>query len=337
MNSQPSDEATKEVDLDMIEMLAAGWLSRRDRGLTPEEAVEFARWRAADPRHEAAVGELGAMWTALDDMSALQGKSAGPAAGATRQPRRPRVWVAWTLAAAAAVAVATTLVLRQERAPEPIAAVRYETAVGAQRDITLSDGSSLRLNTDSAVEVRYAVQERRIVLSRGEARFSVMKDAARPFIVAVDGVEARALGTSFIVQRRSTDTELVVTEGRVKFGTVAGAAAEVGAGQTALCEPRAASAPRVETLDQAALARRVAWESGLLICRPGMTVAEAAVEFNRYHRQKIVLPEGEVRGQSMAGGFKVAELEVFVWSLEQNFGLTVAERDAEHVTLKLKR
>src|SRR5690606_21684966 len=46
-----------------ISAQAADWLARRDDQLTPDEAEAFARWRAADPRHEAAVQRLEATWT----------------------------------------------------------------------------------------------------------------------------------------------------------------------------------------------------------------------------------------------------------------------------------
>jgi transmembrane sensor len=37
---------------------AIALLTRRDAGWSPEEAAEFALWRAADPRHEAAVRRI---------------------------------------------------------------------------------------------------------------------------------------------------------------------------------------------------------------------------------------------------------------------------------------
>lgn len=104
MKAPPNEEEMQAARLDVIEMLAAAWVSRWDRGLTPEEAVEFIDWRAADARHEAAVVDLCAMWSALDDLSALPGRAqkVSVVEEMKREPVRRRAWLRWTLAAAAA-------------------------------------------------------------------------------------------------------------------------------------------------------------------------------------------------------------------------------------------
>ncbi|MBC7365948.1 MAG: DUF4880 domain-containing protein, partial [Undibacterium sp.] len=51
-----------------IAATAAAWLAQRDDTLTPNEAAVFARWRAADPRHEAAVARLENAWTTLQPL-----------------------------------------------------------------------------------------------------------------------------------------------------------------------------------------------------------------------------------------------------------------------------
>jgi transmembrane sensor len=344
MSSESHKSPARETDLDLIESQAAAWLSRRDRGLTPEEAVEFVCWRTADPRHEAAVEDLSAMWTALDDLSELQGKVVSeppaPPVEAAAPGRAPRWnWQPWLAAAAACIAVLVggSALLRQTA--DPVPATRYETMVGVQREVNLPDGSSLRLNTDSIVDVSYEARERRVTLVRGEARFAVAKDASRPFIVTANGIEARALGTAFIVRRREKETELVVTEGRVKFSAAAepARAVEVGAGQSVRGDPLVASPWKVESLDQAALARRVAWESGRVVCRPGMPLAEVIAEFNRYHRQQLVLKDAATGAVTVGGAYELTKLEPFVVTLATSFDIVVVERDPAHIELRLKQ
>lgn len=337
--SVPPDEAEMQAArLDVIEMLAAAWVSRRDRGFTAEEAVEFVGWRAADARHEAAVADLSAMWDAFDDLPALQGHAASRPESAAQKPVPRRAWLGWSLAAAASVALIASLALRRERSPEAVVVTRYVTVVGEQRAVTLSDGSMLRLNVDSAVEVRYGAKERRVELVRGEARFTVTTDAARPFVVATGAVMARAVGTSFFMQRREAGTELVVTEGRVKFGATNDATAvEVVAGQVAVSDPRNPQALRVVTADPLSMARRIAWEQGRVICYPGMTLAELAREFNRYHRQKIVLQDAATAALPVGGAFELRNLEALVGVLEGSFDVRVVEREAERLALKLQR
>src|SRR5688500_582488 len=172
-----------ENDRDAIEVAAAGWLARRDRGFTTEEAEAFMRWRVADPRHEAAVEELAMVWGALDVLSGSGSQQ--PAGGALAEPPAAEApmqvvaertqartapagwWPAWGLAAALAIMVVVSSWWRGVgTSGEP--PMRYETMVGAQRTITLPDGSEVHLNTDSAVSVQFDAGERRVSLERGE-------------------------------------------------------------------------------------------------------------------------------------------------------------------------
>src|SRR4051812_20643298 len=75
----------------------------------------------------------------------------------------------------------------------------------------LPDGTMVQLKDDAEISVAYSPAVRRVVLLRGEAHFEVRHDSARPFIVAVDSVEVRAVGTAFVVQRRAADVEVLVT------------------------------------------------------------------------------------------------------------------------------
>src|SRR5690606_7984015 len=64
-------------------------------------------------------------------------------------------------------------------------AASYVTAVGEQSTIELEDGSTITLNTNTAISVLYSTTERQINLERGEALFTVESDRTRPFRVYV--------------------------------------------------------------------------------------------------------------------------------------------------------
>jgi transmembrane sensor len=61
------------------------------------------------------------------------------------------------------------------------------TERGEIRLAPLKDGSTVLLNTQTRIRVRYSEGERRVTLLKGEAYFSVARDEKRPFIVEVDG------------------------------------------------------------------------------------------------------------------------------------------------------
>ena len=71
---------------------------------------------------------------------------------------------------------------------------------GIKSTITLSDGTIVRLNSESKITFpKRFVKDQRIVTLEGEAFFEVKSDTSRPFIVKAGKLEAKVLGTSFNV------------------------------------------------------------------------------------------------------------------------------------------
>lgn len=94
----------------------------------------------------------------------------------------------------------------------------YRTGVGEITDIKLADGSHIWLNTDSAVNVRYQNEQRRLHLVQGEILIQTADDVLqRPFIVECLHGEMQALGTRFEVYQMQDKTRLTVYEGRVSL------------------------------------------------------------------------------------------------------------------------
>jgi ferric-dicitrate binding protein FerR (iron transport regulator) len=86
---------------------------------------------------------------------------------------------------------------------------KLEVPRRGEYSITLNDGTIVWLNSSSSLRfpVQFENGERRVKLS-GEAYFQVAKDASRPFIVEVDSVEVKALGTEFNITAYPEDKKL---------------------------------------------------------------------------------------------------------------------------------
>lgn len=103
-----------------------------------------------------------------------------------------------------------------EKNPALEARATFRTRRGEVQQHVLADGSSLWLDWNSRVEVAYTPQERRVLVHKGRARFAVAKDTSRPFRVFAADVEAKALGTEFVVNKLDFETvEVSVREGSV--------------------------------------------------------------------------------------------------------------------------
>ena len=71
----------------------------------------------------------------------------------------------------------------------------HQTERGGFERVVLPDGSTASLNTNSEIRVHFTHHHREIVLTRGEALFSVAHDELRPFEVDAGANAVRALGT----------------------------------------------------------------------------------------------------------------------------------------------
>ncbi len=102
-------------------------------------------------------------------------------------------------------------------------AISYQTAKGEQKTVTLPDGSTIVMNTDTALSVQMSARFRTVILNRGEALFTVVHESARPFRVEAGGGVIQDIGTQFHVYKRQDKVLLSVLEGSVQIDTQPGA------------------------------------------------------------------------------------------------------------------
>ncbi|MBI4626645.1 MAG: FecR domain-containing protein [Verrucomicrobia bacterium] len=354
----PESSDDTDAGLDPIELTAAEWLVRRDRGLNPAQEVEFARWLAADERHSRMFGKLTQTWGLLDQVPAAR-------VPLPSHHRRSRGWVYGTLAAAAALTVAFVAL---DSTVQPAATPLVQSAgtpVGGFEKIDLPDGSVVHLNTASAVKVAFTTTERRVLLLHGEANFTVAKDRARPFVVRAGPVDVRAVGTVFNVRCDSAAVEVLVTEGKVRVEDAASGrsllAPKLTPAATAIAAPVPSSpdpatdstamgaplllqghrltipttvsttvaiAPVAVAPDEAA--RALAWQSRRLEFS-AEPLTKVVAEFNRYNRHQLVIEDSDLGTQRFGGKFPAHDIESFVRLLELNFGVAIERRESTTV------
>lgn len=344
-----------------IERAAAGWLARSEAGLSAAEKAQLAAWLDADARHAESYRALQRSWARLDG---LRGSSwavpleAELAEG--RGVRRTAIWP-WVSGALAASVVWLAAYVGWWR-PAQVAAPHSEaatTAVGATRTLTLPDGSTIQLNTNTAVEVAFTRAERRVKLARGEALFKIAKNPARPFIVSAAGVDVRAVGTEFNVRLRDEALEVTVREGKVRVD-------DGGSGETLLAprvaavarndEParevlpaghrvlipvsRITAKPEVRSTAPASvppleIERSLAWQNGRLVFESAPLSAIVA-EFNRYNRRPLVIDDAELAARRFGGTFVANDPDTFLELLRASYGVVTEERAGE-IGLRARR
>lgn len=342
---------TPSTDSDPIAQAAAAWVLKHDRGLTAVEQDEFSQWLATSDTHRQAYAEARWGWEELDRIAGLQTSlHALPDPDLLAPQRwwtRPAVRrVAWpVLALAAACAVGLTVFTFKPAAPVPMDGPVPSIALIEQR--ILADGSTVQLNRGSVLAENYTAAERRVRLERGEAHFTVVKDAARPFIVEAAGVAVRAVGTAFNVRLESTAVEVLVTEGRVEVNDVSrgqsllgperdGAAPLLTAGQSARVDLAPTTVPRVATVSAAQIEEQLAWQPRLLDFT-NAPMPEIVAAFNRGNPVRLSLGEAGLRDMRLSATFRSDNVEGFVRLMESDFGLRAEWHGGGEIVLRRAR
>lgn len=91
-------------------------------------------------------------------------------------------------------------------------------AIGANRKITLPDGSTVALRKGARLKYPSNFQgDERMVMLAGEAFFDIHPEKGRPFRITTTRSMTEVLGTSFLVNASSSSDRIIVTTGRVLF------------------------------------------------------------------------------------------------------------------------
>ena len=200
----------------------------------------------------------------------------------------------------------------------------YSTKIGQMAQFRLPDGSLIELNTGSQVEVDYSVGFRNLTLVKGEAVFTVSKDANRPFIVAAGSSRVVALGTVFSVRKSDDASEVTLIEGKVRVdrddGGTGNKSAELAAGERLLIPfNQPFSITKAEPLQVAS------WRAGRLVFEQ-TPLRDVIAEFNRYSTNKHVLGDDDIGELRVSGTFRIKSSEHFAATLEAGFPISVLAR-----------
>lgn len=292
MNSNGDDEI-RTPGAPLAEALA--WFARlRDSQTSAVEREAFAVWRAAKPENAAAYVRVEKLWNspALSEALARFPPAAVPPVVARSRWRTSRRW-----AAAASVLLLAGWILAASGLVDRWRA-DYTTVAGEQRRIELADGSTVVLNTDSALALDFNNDRRGVRLLAGEAYFEVRPDSERPFIVSTDSATVRVVGTRFAVLAGAA-TSVTVDSGIVACANGQGASVRVTAGQRVSISQKTITPP--SKIDPE---RAFAWLKGRLIFKD-RPLADVLDELDRYHPGLIVIANGRLGDSRVTGNYKL--------------------------------
>jgi transmembrane sensor len=186
--------------MDAIRTRAAEWLVQIEGATDDRErhiCAEACRvWRSQDARHEKVFRQMQGLWQSVD-------------------APKPRRKAGGAIASIALALFAWVLLPTEQWLAD------QKTAAGEIRCVTLADGSTLVLDSGTAVDVHLSDSKREIVLHAGKVLAEVARDTqGRPFVVRGRDGEAKALGTRYIVDQHGADTGVTVLESSVAVSSL---------------------------------------------------------------------------------------------------------------------
>jgi transmembrane sensor len=318
----------------MMEDEAIAWLVRVQSDSADEATwQEFTAWLEADPAHRTAFdrverfdAEIVASGRAIADMPSETSNVVE--FGAFKLSRRVLA-VAASLAAAVLIAVVVAW-----RASAP-GITEYATGYGESKTISLADGSTVDLNTNTKIALDAAQGDRHVVLESGEALFHVTKDKAHPFVVAVGNRFVRVVGTVFDVLRNDGAISVVVAEGEVIVSPRAKHQSDANEialrpGDALVYDEASARTTRSRVDPSHALA----WRNGYLVYEMA-PLSKVVGDLNRYYANKIVLANDGAAALRFSGVLKIDDEVSVLARLSQFLPVAASRRPDGTVMLRL--
>lgn len=311
-----------------IQARAAEFLvARSDRNRwTPNDEAELDAWLAKSLAHQTAFWRLESIWGRADRLNALRPlASRNTSAPSPLRRRSLFLGLAAAVAAVAAIGGSTSLMMSNART------ATYTTPIGGREIITLADGSSIELNTNTSLRTVIDARQRTVELLRGEALFNIKHDAAHPFVLVAANHRVIDLGTRFVVREDGGRLKVALIEGRARVETDS-AGANVRSvllkpGDEAVATAQGVSVTRKSPRK---LDTELGWRRGVLVFQHA-TLVEVANEYNRYNTRKIVIGDADAGGRIITATLPTNDVAGFARMARNFLGLHVEDRGSEIV------
>lgn len=336
---------------------ASRWLALlRSEVADAEVEARFDEWLRASPEHAAAYESLDSLWSELDEVPAFEQIDVDAAIArvnesertVTTRPRdfaRRPAYVPAALAAGLAVAVLGAAFYFASLSGVDTRMPAYATEIAEIREITLEDGSVVTLGARSKIETAFTPGSREVVLTAGEAFFSIAKDPERPFFVKTDEAVIRVVGTEFDVKRGINTVRVSVLEGIVEVmraddlgADITPAAVDAAPKQVLAAGEMVVATVAVPTLTKTSVEPDVpgAWRSGRLIYE-NARLAEVIADANRYYEPPILIASNDLGDIRVTTAFGTGQINEMLSALEYTQPVVVDRSQPDRVLLRPAR
>lgn len=336
---------------ELLHEQAAAWIARLDSGeLGTADIDELKQWANQSGSHKKVLLQTARVWDRMDVMAGL---SELLSLDDIPAKRKPLTVPALASIAASLVCLCILVYYYHGGGPQPDIGqthtavaekdtpVVYETAVGESGVINLEDGSIVKLNTATRIQVDVSETRRSVILLDGEAYFEVARDEYTPFSVSAGKTVIQALGTAFSVFKLADQIRVTVTEGLVRVEQ------DEPPGQTGyreqpepvllragqLLQVSRQGRQEIQEIETAEIARRLLWQQKMLAF-DGNTLQQVIDEFSRYTSFNLLVADADTASIRVGGYFRSDDIAGLLTSLEENFAISVEQVAADTFELR---
>jgi transmembrane sensor len=297
---------------------AAQWLALLESGgATEQDRANLQRWRDSCRSHELAWQKAQALRQRFADLpSAL-------ALSSLDRPDPARRVVLRRALAAVALVPAAWLISRQ--LPLEVWRADLHTATGERKQVQLADGSSLELNTASAVDVD--LPSRRVKLVEGEMSLKV--SGTSPLTIQTRFGQVIVSQSEVCVRQNASNCRVSVFNGVVQLQPLQDASLTLRAGQQINLQATGASG--IEPFD----VLQPGWREGVLMAR-NQALGDFLRELDTY-RPGVLRWEPELEALRITGSFRLDDTDRILALLAASLPLEVQTRTRYWVTLVARK
>ena len=198
----------------------------------------------------------------------------------------------------------------------------YNTEIGVTRSITLTDGSQISLDTNTAINVEFTSTLRKVQLISGEIYIKTAPDNAnfyRPLVVDTHQGRVLAMGTRFSVNQQSNETQVKVFEEAV----------EIQPSKLELNQRLTLKAGQSTDFTQLKIKplqpiynNQPAWTQGILLA-DNLRLNDFLIQLNRY-RRGFVTCTPEIADIRIVGSFPINDINRILAMLEETLPIKIS-------------
>ncbi len=315
---------------------AMDWLVRlHEPKVCDSELVAWTLWYEADERHQRAFEQMQDLWIRAGALAegpegfARLDRLLRPPREADARRRHPWPRIALAASAAAAAVGVAWLSHRLLHVRPPASA-----AAPLVRRMALPDGTSIEVAPGTRIVVRYTAARRRVAVLGGEAYFSVRHDPSRPFLVTVNGLTVRDVGTAFNVRKAGSRANVTVVRGEIEVSPSSAPASRGRAGVRVRAGEEVKWGRRTRlVVDRTDTGRALAWRQGRLeyIDEP---LSAVIADVDRYARHPVVLGDKAAGRIAFTGTVFARYADQWVRALPSEFPVRLVSRPDRSLVLE---